>query len=107
MLGKTKTILQLFNKYNKIITEEDYKNYFDIFYGVFEIVFNMNLSHTDKNQEWLDNIISKITSLNDLSKIIVLGRANLFQPTGDQLSKFTETIQTLEKIADVIERDFN
>lgn len=107
MLGKTKTILQLFNKYNKIITEEDYKNYFDIFYGAFEVVFNMNLSHTDKNHEWLDNIISKITSLNDLSKIIVLGRANLFQPTGDQLSKFTETIQTLEKIADVIERDFN
>jgi hypothetical protein len=107
MLGKTKTILQLFNKNNKVITEEDHKEYSDIFYGVTEVIHNMNLLHTDKNQEWLDNIISKITSLDDLSKIIILGRANFFQPTGDQLSKFAETIQTLEKIADAIERDFN
>jgi hypothetical protein len=107
MLGKTKTILQLFNRHEKTITEEDHKGYSDIFSSVFEVIFNMNLSHTDKNQEWLDNVISKITSLNDLSKIIVLGRTNLFQPTGDQLSKFAETIQTLEKITDVIERDFN
>jgi hypothetical protein len=107
MLGKTKTILQLFDRYNKVITETDYKDYFDIFYGVAEAIHNMNLSHTDKNQEWLDNIISKITSLDDLSKIIILGSANLFQPTDDQLNTFAETIQTLEKIADVIERDFN
>jgi hypothetical protein len=105
ILNKTKAILLLFLKNKITLKKDDYNDYLMLFKNIFFAICEMNLSYTDINHEWLDSIISKIGNMNDLFKIITLGRANRFQPTIDHLNTINQEIQKLEKIADVFERD--
>ena len=65
----------------------------------------MNFDFTNINQEWLDNNVSKITSLNELYERMVLGISNLSQPTIGHINGLNENIQTLEKIVDMLGRE--
>jgi hypothetical protein len=85
------------------IAKDKFQEYENIFKEVFYLFYSMNFDYTNTNQDWLDDNVSKINTLEELYKRMALGISNLSQPTIDHINKLNGHIQTLENIADLIE----
>jgi hypothetical protein len=100
MLNNVVSILESINSNHVQVTEDNFNDFHRLFIEAFRVIFEMNMNYTEINQERLDAIIMKIHSLDELSKVMLFGRAYFILPTVDQLERLNEIAQTLEKTTD-------
>jgi len=103
LLNNTKRLLKLCMEPQRVIQEDQYKEYSEILRNIFNIIYDMTLNYTDVNDEWVFDTITKVKNLNELYKGMVLGRSNLFFPTDYHISELNIYIQKIEKEADKME----
>jgi hypothetical protein len=99
-----KIILEKTNRNKKMINEDSYQNYNNIFKELFDTIFDIYLNTTGINQEWFHKNYLGINNLEELNYRMALGLANYFFPKDFHLDKINDNIQKLEKNLDLIER---
>jgi len=107
LLNYLKRLINSYMEHNYLII--DGNNFFienyDICNKIFNIIYDMNLLSTGINEEWLNETITRVNSLNELYNNITLGRANLFFPTDEHINKLNSCIHAIEKKAKSVERE--
>jgi len=107
LLSYLKRLLKSYMELNYKIIDGNkiYMENYEIFNKIFNIIYGMNLLSTEINEEWVNETITRVNSLNELYNNITLGRSNLFIPTDDHINLLNSCIQTIEKNAKSVERD--